>query len=75
MPVRPRQPAGLPACVASLRRVHEASGYPSRWPDTAAAVAAEHDLVPVLDVVADSAPAVALYEQAGWHLAGIQLAT
>ena len=32
MPVRPHAPADLPACVAALRRVHEASGYPSRWP-------------------------------------------
>ena len=147
MSARPRQPADLPACVASLRRVHEASGYPSRWPDdpagwltprtmvaawvaeydgeiaghvalvrglnvecllratglpvealggivrlyvdpgfqrlglarallgTAAGAAADHDLKPVLDVVADSAPAVALYERAGWQLAGIQPAT
>src|SRR5262249_52483363 len=32
-PVRPRASADLPACVAALRRVPEASGYPSRWPD------------------------------------------
>ncbi len=43
--------------------------------DTAAGAAAEHDLQPVLDVVADSAPAVALYEQAGWQLVGTQPAT
>ena len=133
--------------MAGLRRVHDASGYPSRWPDdpggwltprsivaawvaehdgeigghvalvrglhiecllratglpaaalggivrlyvdpgfrrrglaralldTAACAAAEHDLKPVLDVVADSAPAVALYEQAGWQLVGTQPAT
>jgi len=38
---------------------------------TSAGAAADHDLKPVLDVVADSAPAVALYERAGWQLAGI----
>ena len=147
MPVRPREPHDLPACVAALRRVHEASGYPSRWPDdpagwltprtmlgawvaehdgeiaghvavvrglnvatllratglpvdqlggivrlyvdpgfqrlglaralldTAADAAAAHGLQPVLDVVADSASAVALYERAGWKLAGTQPAT
>lgn len=31
--IRPRLPADLPACAAALRGVHEASGYPSRWPD------------------------------------------
>ena len=46
-------PADLPACVAVLRRVHEASGYPSLWPDDpsrwiiprdmVAAWVAEHD--------------------------------
>ncbi|MGD0238883.1 MAG: GNAT family N-acetyltransferase [Streptosporangiaceae bacterium] len=53
MPVRPREPRDVPACVAALRRVHEASGYPSRWPDDpggwitpramVAAWVAEHD--------------------------------
>jgi ribosomal protein S18 acetylase RimI-like enzyme len=43
--------------------------------DTAAGAAAEHDLQPVLDVVADSAPAVALYEQSGWQFVGTQPAT
>ena len=147
MPVRPRAPADLPACVAALRRVHEASGYPSRWPDdpgrwitpsrmvaawvaeldgsivghvalvrgmrfdcllratglpaealggiarlyvdpafrrvglaralleAAADSAVAHGLQPVLDVVADARPAIALYEQAGWQLAGTQPAT
>lgn len=147
VPVRPRTPADLLACVAVLRRVHEASGYPSRWPedpgrwitprDTVAAWVAEHDgsiaghvalvrgirlecliratgrapdqlggiarlyvdpafrrnglaralldaaagaavacgLQPVLDVVSDARPAIALYERAGWHLAGTQPAT
>lgn len=32
MPIRPRQPADLDACVAILRRVHDHSGYPARWP-------------------------------------------
>ena len=53
MPVRPRQPEDLPACAAALRRVHDSSGYPSRWPDDpggwitprdmVAAWVAEHD--------------------------------
>ena len=140
-------PADLSACVAVLRRVHQISGYPSRWPEDpggwitprglVAAWVAEHDgeiaghvalvrgmrlecllratgltpgelggivrlyvdpavrrrglaralldaatatavargLQPVLDVVADSRPAIALYEQAGWRLAGTQPAT
>jgi GNAT superfamily N-acetyltransferase len=147
MPVRIREPGDVPACVAVLRRVHETSGYPSRWPDDpggwitprglVAAWVAEHDgqvaghvalvrglrlecllratglppdelggiirlyvdpavrrkglaralldeaaesaaiqgLLPALDVVADSLPAIALYEQAGWQLAGTQPAT
>ena len=147
MLVRTRTPGDLPACVAVLRRVHEASGYPSRWPDdpgrwitprgmatawvaecdgsiaghvalvrgvrldcllratgcasdqlggiarlyvdpafrrqglaralleAAADNAADHGLRPVLDVMADARPAIALYEQAGWQLAGTQPAT
>ena len=147
MPVRIREPADLPACVAVLRRVHKISGYPSRWPDDpggwitprglVAAWVAEHDgeiaghvalvrgmrlecllratgltpdelggitrlyvdpagrrkglaralldsatesaathgLQPVLDVVAGSRPAIALYEQAGWRFVGTQPAT
>jgi GNAT superfamily N-acetyltransferase len=147
VPVRPRAPADLPGCVAALRRVHEASGYPSHWPDdpgrwitpsrmvaawvaeldgsiaghvalvrgmrldcllratglpaealggiarlyvdpafqrrglaralleAAADGAVARDLRPVLDVVADARPAIALYEQAGWRLAGTQPAT
>jgi GNAT superfamily N-acetyltransferase len=43
--------------------------------DTAAGAAVDHGLVPVLDVVDDSAPAIALYERAGWQLVGIQPAT
>jgi GNAT superfamily N-acetyltransferase len=43
--------------------------------DTAASAADDHGLKPVLDVVADSAPAVALYERAGWQLVGTQPAT
>ena len=146
-PVRIREPGDLPACVAALRRVHETSGYPSRWPDDPArwitpanlvtAWVAEHDggiaghvalvrgmrlecllratglpaealggitrlyvdpafrrlglarslldaaadaaaargLRPVLDVVAYARPAIALYERAGWQLAGTQPAT
>ena len=140
-------PADLPSCVAVLRRVHEASGYPSLWPDDpsrwiiprdmVAAWVAEYDgsiaghvalvrgmrlecllratgrtpdqlggiarlyvdpafrrlglaralldaaadgavarsLQPVLDVVSDARPAIALYEQVGWHLVGTQAAT
>jgi GNAT superfamily N-acetyltransferase len=30
--IRPRTAGDLPACVAALRLVHEADGYPSRWP-------------------------------------------
>jgi hypothetical protein len=93
--VRIREPGDLPACVAVLRRVHQISGYPSRWPEdpggwitpaawwppgspsttarspatppssAATDSAAAHGLQPVLDVVADSRPAIALYEQAG----------
>jgi GNAT superfamily N-acetyltransferase len=40
--------------------------------DTAADAAIAHGLLPVLDVVADSFPAIALYEQAGWRLACTQ---
>jgi GNAT superfamily N-acetyltransferase len=43
--------------------------------DVAAAHARASDLVPVLDAVADSAPAIALYERAGWRLAGTETAT
>ena len=43
--------------------------------ETATNCAVAHGLRPVLDVVADSRPAVALYEQAGWQLAGTQPAT
>jgi ribosomal protein S18 acetylase RimI-like enzyme len=43
--------------------------------DTAAGAAVDHGLLPVLDVVDDSAPAIALYERAGWQLAGTQPAT
>jgi GNAT superfamily N-acetyltransferase len=32
MPVRPRVAEDLPGSVAVLRRVHEANGYPARWP-------------------------------------------
>lgn len=32
MTVRDRRPADLPACVAALRAVHLADGYPLRWP-------------------------------------------
>ena len=147
MPIRIREATDLAGCVAALRRVHEASGYPSRWPEDpggwltprgfVAAWVAEHDgviaghaalisgvrlqcllratglapgelggitrlyvdpsarrqglaqvlletatdcalahgLRPVLDVVADSRPAIALYERVGWQLAGTQTAT
>ena len=147
MPIRIREAADLAACVAVLRRVYEASGYPSRWPDDpggwltprglVAAWVAEHDgliaghvalvrgvrlecllratgltpgelggiarlyvdpavrrqglaralleaatdsalahgLQPVLDVVAEGRPAIALYERAGWQLVGTQPAT
>ena len=32
MAPRPREPADLRACVAALRAVHVADGYPLRWP-------------------------------------------
>src|ERR1700722_15557434 len=32
VPIRPRQPGDPDACVAVLRRVHDRSGYPGRWP-------------------------------------------
>lgn len=31
--IRPRQPAGIAACVAVLAMVHAADGYPLRWPE------------------------------------------
>ncbi|WP_218020335.1 GNAT family N-acetyltransferase [Nocardia sienata] len=33
MDIRPRSLDDLPACVAALRRVHEADGYPAAWPE------------------------------------------
>jgi GNAT superfamily N-acetyltransferase len=147
VPIRPRQPADLEACVAVLRRVHDRSGYPARWPaDPArwlspagqiAAWVAEHagavvghvgltegdsppDLLqaagapaselteitrlfvdpaargaglggellaaasahavasglrPVLEVVDDAGPAIALYERSGWQQIGAGTAT
>jgi ribosomal protein S18 acetylase RimI-like enzyme len=147
VPIRPRQPADLDACVAVLRRVHERSGYPARWPaDPAgwltpagqlAAWVAEHNgaiagqvglsrgqrhpdllqatgqppgqlgeiirlfvdpavrgaglgrqllaaasahavasgLRPVLEVVDDAGPAIALYERSGWRQVGSGTAT
>ena len=146
-PVRIREAADLAGCVAVLRRVHEVSGYPSRWPadpggwitprglvaawiaehdgliagqvalvrgvrlecllqatglfpggrggmarlyvdprarrrglaqallEAATDRAAAHGLQPVLEVVADSHPAIALYDRSGWQLAGTQHAT
>lgn len=143
--IRPRTDADLPECVAMLRAVHEADGYPSRWvedpeaflvraplgawvadregtivghvalmvpampfvvestgwgPDVTAAVARlfaapagrrlgvggglldaavqrarELGRHPVLDVVAQATPAVAMYERAGWHFLGADAAT
>ena len=43
--------------------------------ETATSCAVAHGLRPVLDVVSDSRPAIALYERAGWQLAGTQPAT
>jgi GNAT superfamily N-acetyltransferase len=43
--------------------------------ETATADARSRGLQPVLDVVADSRPAIALYERSGWKLAGTQAAT
>jgi ribosomal protein S18 acetylase RimI-like enzyme len=43
--------------------------------DTAASAAVDYGLQPVLDVLDDSAPAIALYERAGWQFVGIQPAT
>jgi GNAT superfamily N-acetyltransferase len=141
VPIRDRVAGDLPGCVEVLRRVHERSGYPSRWPadparwlapdnevgawvteydgqiaghvglvhglpklrvpgyrnedlggitrlytdpaarrhgmgaallDAATGCARELGLQPVLDVVDDAAGAIALYERAGWRLAGTQ---
>jgi len=72
MSIRIREAAELAGCVSVLRRVHEASGYPSRWPDDPGGWLTPRSLV---GVVADSLPAIALYEQAGWQLAGTQPAT
>ncbi|MGH3220732.1 MAG: GNAT family N-acetyltransferase [Streptosporangiaceae bacterium] len=43
--------------------------------ETATVYAVAHGLQPVLDVVDDSLAAIALYEGAGWQLAGTELAT
>jgi GNAT superfamily N-acetyltransferase len=43
--------------------------------EVAAAQAREHGWQPVLDVVADGHAAIALYERAGWKLAGTEAAT
>jgi GNAT superfamily N-acetyltransferase len=43
--------------------------------ETATSYAVAHGLQPVLDVVADSLAAVALYEGAGWQLVGTEIAT
>jgi GNAT superfamily N-acetyltransferase len=147
VPVRPRRPGDLDACVAVLRRVHDRSGYPDRWPADPArwltpeglisAWVAEHEgaiagqvglarsdrhpgllqaagrvagelaeiirlfvdpavrgtglgrellavasalavasgLRPVLEVVDDAGPAIALYERSGWQLIGTGTAT
>jgi GNAT superfamily N-acetyltransferase len=146
LPIRIRAQGDLPGCVAVLRQVHEASGYPSKWPqdparwlipvglesawvaqedglivghvalvrgvrkqsllqatgltpselggisrlfvglgsqrrglarellEAAAGHARKCGLQPVLDVVDDSTPAIALYERAGWKLAGTEIA-
>src|ERR1019366_1063544 len=44
------------------------------WP-AAAGHARTRGLQPVLDVVAGSEPAIALYERSGWELAGTETAT
>jgi GNAT superfamily N-acetyltransferase len=147
VPIRPRLPGDLDACVAVLRRVHDHSGYPGRWPADPAgwltpsglieawvaerdgtvagqvglsqgdnhpglvqavgwplseqaeivrlfvdpdargaglgaellAVASAHavasGLHPVLEVVDDGGPAIALYERAGWRMIGTDTAT
>lgn len=43
--------------------------------EAATGSAKERGLQPVLDVVDDSRPAIALYERSGWKLAGTQTAT
>src|ERR1019366_4153622 len=43
--------------------------------DAAAGHARTRGLQPVLDVVAGSEPAIALYERSGWELAGTETAT
>jgi GNAT superfamily N-acetyltransferase len=43
--------------------------------ETATSYAVAHGLQPVLDVVDDSQAAIALYEGAGWQLAGKEMAT
>jgi GNAT superfamily N-acetyltransferase len=43
--------------------------------DAAAGLARTRGLQPVLDVVAGSEPAIALYERSGWELAGTETAT
>ncbi|WP_280402662.1 GNAT family N-acetyltransferase [Nocardia carnea] len=34
--IRPRTGRDLPSCVAALRQVHDADGYPAVWPENAA---------------------------------------
>jgi GNAT superfamily N-acetyltransferase len=43
--------------------------------EAATSAARARGLQPVLDVVADSQPAIALYERSGWELVGTQTAT
>jgi GNAT superfamily N-acetyltransferase len=80
--IRVRSAADLPACVAILR--HPACGVAGRFVDPAGpgrgtgrllldgatTYAAAHDLPPVLDVPDDARDAIAVYERAGWRLAG-----
>src|ERR1039458_288537 len=62
--------AGLSAVPAAGRR-----GVAGPLLDAAAGHARTRGLQPVLDVVAGSEPAIALYERSGWELAGTETAT
>src|ERR1035441_4181732 len=61
-PPPPRRPAGPRGWARALL-------------DPAAGHARTRGLQPVLDVVAGSEPAIALYERSGWELAGTETAT
>ncbi|MFJ5231055.1 GNAT family N-acetyltransferase [Kitasatospora sp. NPDC088391] len=51
--LRPREPGDLPGCVAALRAVHAADGYPRNWPADPAGWLAPADQLTALVAVLD----------------------